>query len=56
MTILALTAETHPPVDAPDDRLLAPTRWTARAIVPVLVAAFVILFCSRATPCVCGAG
>lgn len=29
---------------APDDRLLAPTRWTAAAIVPVLVAAFVILF------------
>ena len=27
-----------------DDRLLAPTLWTARAIVPVLVAAFVILY------------
>jgi hypothetical protein len=27
-----------------DDRLLAPTRWTAIAIVPVLVAAFVILY------------
>ena len=27
-----------------DDRLLAPTRWTAIAIVPVLLAAFVILY------------
>ena len=27
-----------------DDRLLAPTRWTARAVIPVLVAAFVILY------------
>lgn len=31
-------------MSAPDDRLLAPTRWTATAIVPVLVAAFVILY------------
>ncbi len=29
---------------AKDDRVLAPTRWTAIAIVPVLLAAFVILF------------
>lgn len=27
-----------------DDRLLAPTRWTATAVIPVLVAAFVILY------------
>lgn len=27
-----------------DDRVLAPTRWAARIIVPVLVAAFVILY------------
>jgi hypothetical protein len=27
-----------------DDRLLAPTLWTAVLIVPVLVAAFVILY------------
>ena len=31
-------------MSAPDDRLLAPTRWTAAVIVPVLVAAFVILY------------
>ena len=30
--------------DGRDDHLLAPTRWTAIAIVPVLSAAFVILF------------
>jgi len=30
-----------------DDRLLAPTLWTAVLIVPVLVAAFVILFLDR---------
>ena len=29
---------------AADDRLLAPTRWVATGIVPVLVAAFVILY------------
>jgi hypothetical protein len=29
---------------ARDDRLLAPTRWTAAAVIPVLVAAFVILY------------
>ena len=33
-----------PPVIEGDDRLLAPTRWVAAAVVPVLVAAFVILF------------
>ena len=33
-----------PPRFDRDDRLLAPTLWTARIIVPVLVAAFVILF------------
>lgn len=33
-----------PPVEPPDDRLLAPTRWTARAVIPVLVAAFAILY------------
>ena len=27
-----------------DDRLLAPTRWTAIAVIPVLLAAFVILY------------
>ena len=31
-------------MNSADDRLLAPTLWTARAIVPVLVAAFVILY------------
>ncbi len=41
-TMLALPSE--PPVDRRDDRLLAPTRWTARAVIPVLVAAFVILY------------
>ena len=37
----------HRPDAAPfrrDDRLLAPTRWVAAAIVPVLVAAFVLLY------------
>jgi hypothetical protein len=33
-----------PPRSERDDRLLAPTLWTARIIVPVLVAAFVILY------------
>jgi hypothetical protein len=40
--MLALPFE--PPVDPRDDRLLAPTRWTARAVIPVLLAAFVILY------------
>jgi len=31
-------------MSTPDDRLLAPTRWTATAIVPVLLAAFGILY------------
>lgn len=31
-------------MSSPDDRLLAPTRWTATAIVPVLLAAFTILY------------
>ncbi|HWC09997.1 MAG TPA: hypothetical protein VG455_02130 [Acidimicrobiales bacterium] len=44
MTTLLLPPETDPPVERRDDRLLAPTRWTARLIVPILVAAFVILF------------
>jgi hypothetical protein len=44
-TILALPPEPPgPPVGPRDDRLLAPTRWTARAVIPVLVAAFVILY------------
>lgn len=34
---------TAPPIER-DDRLLAPARWTATAVVPVLVAAFVILY------------
>ena len=29
---------------APDDRLLAPTRWTALAIIPVLVAGWTVLY------------
>ena len=33
-----------PTVGQRDDRLLAPTKWTAVCIVPVLVAAFVILY------------
>lgn len=33
----------EPPTTA-DDRLLAPTRWVSRAVVPVLGAAFVILY------------
>jgi hypothetical protein len=47
MMTLSPTAPAEPPVDprgARDDRLLAPTLWTARAIVPVLIAAFVILY------------
>ncbi len=45
MMTLVPTASTEPPVRPErDDRLLAPTRWTARAVVPVLVAAFVILY------------
>lgn len=31
-------------VPARDDRVLAPTRWISRVIIPVLVAAFVILY------------
>jgi hypothetical protein len=41
-TPLALPSE--PPANPRDDRLLAPTRWTARAVIPVLLAAFVILY------------
>lgn len=37
-------AGTTAPSNAPDDRLLVHTFWTAALIVPVLVAAFVILF------------
>ena len=33
-----------PPQGARDDRLLAPTRWVAAAVIPVLVSAFVILY------------
>ncbi len=44
MTTHTLDSPTEPPVLARDDRLLAPTRWTARAVIPVLVAAFVILY------------
>ncbi len=46
MMTLAPPSSFEPPIDveAKDDRLLAPTRWTARAVIPVLVAAFVILF------------
>ena len=43
-----MTTGTHlsptPPGPVPDDRLLAPTRWVAMAVIPVLVAAFVILY------------
>src|SRR5919206_1241889 len=34
----------HAATHGHDDHLLAPTRWTAIAVVPVLVAAFVILY------------
>jgi hypothetical protein len=34
----------EPPADPRDDHLLSPTKWTARAVIPVLVAAFVILY------------
>ena len=44
MSIPAPAAPTDRTVDSADDRLPAPTLWTARAIVPVLVAAFVILY------------
>ena len=42
----ALLTPPAPPTPAAsrDDRLLAPTRWVAAAVVPVLVAAFVILY------------
>ena len=33
-----------PPVSGRDDRLLAPTKWVSAAVIPVLVAAFVILY------------
>jgi hypothetical protein len=39
-----LVTATEPPVDPRDDHLLAPTKWTARAVIPVLIAAFVILY------------
>ncbi|MCA1846147.1 MAG: hypothetical protein LC792_23740, partial [Actinobacteria bacterium] len=35
---------TTSPANVRDDRLLAPTRWTAIAVIPVLLAAFVILY------------
>jgi hypothetical protein len=38
------TAERPEPRRPRDDRLLAPTRWTAMGVIPVLVAAFVILY------------
>ncbi|HEV3402536.1 MAG TPA: hypothetical protein VG078_11995 [Acidimicrobiales bacterium] len=41
MTLLPLT---EPPAGPRDNHLLAPTKWTARAVIPVLVAAFVILY------------
>jgi hypothetical protein len=45
MMTLSPPASPEPPArDGRDDRLLAPTLWTARAIVPVLVAAFAILY------------
>ena len=31
-------------MSSPDDRLLAPTRWVSTAVVPILAAAFVILY------------
>ncbi|HEX2272383.1 MAG TPA: hypothetical protein VHG90_00735 [Acidimicrobiales bacterium] len=44
MMTTTLTFPSEPPTDARDDHLLAPTKWTARAVIPVLVAAFVILY------------
>jgi hypothetical protein len=41
---MTLLPPTEPPADPRDDHLLAPTKWTARAVIPVLVAAFVILY------------
>jgi hypothetical protein len=41
---MTLLPSTEPPADPRDDHLLAPTKWTARAVIPVLVAAFVILY------------
>ena len=32
------------PIERRDDRLLAPTRWTATGIIPILAAAFLVLF------------
>ncbi len=40
--ILPLAADRAPEVH--DDRLLAPTRWVSAAVIPVLTAAFVILY------------
>ena len=44
MTTMSPVQGDRPGADGGDDRLLAPTRWTAIAVVPVLVAAFVILY------------
>ena len=43
-TITTFATEGGPALLPRNDRLLAPTRWTARAVIPVLVAAFVILY------------
>ena len=41
-----MSGDDHPPIPTADrsDRLLAPTRWVAGAVIPVLVAAFVLLY------------
>jgi hypothetical protein len=49
MTVTVMTTGDLPPSDPSSaagrtDRLLAPTRWVAAAVIPVLVAAFVILY------------
>jgi hypothetical protein len=44
MMTMSTAAEQAEPPQPPDDRLLAPTRWTAIGVIPVLVAAFVILY------------
>ena len=44
MTTGDLLAAPPPPAPRRDDRLLAPTRWVAAGVIPVLVAAFVILY------------
>jgi hypothetical protein len=44
MSATDLSSSTTAPADDRSDRLLAPTRWVAMAVIPVLVAAFVILY------------